>query len=108
MATRKIPTVPQRALAAELERRRETAGLGRDQVAAELEWSDTKVWRIETARVTVSAGDVRELARLYGLADADTEVLVRLARQTRRAGWWRAWRITSVGSDSSRRATAPI
>jgi hypothetical protein len=89
MAARKIPTVPQRALAGALERRREAAGLSPRDVAAGLEWSETKVWRIETARVTVSPGDVRELARLYGLDEAGTEALVQLARQAKRPGWWK-------------------
>ena len=48
-----------------------------------------KLYRIETARVTVSAGDVRELALLYRLSDADTEALVELARQAKRPGWWK-------------------
>ena len=48
-----------------------------------------KLWRIETSRVTVSAGDVRELALLYRLEDADTQALVELARQARRPGWWK-------------------
>jgi transcriptional regulator with XRE-family HTH domain len=89
MAPRKIPTVPQRALAGALERRREAAGLSPRGVAARLEWSETKVWRIETARVTVSPGDIRELARLYGIDDAGTEALVQLARQAKRPGWWK-------------------
>jgi transcriptional regulator with XRE-family HTH domain len=89
MATRKIPTVPQRALAAALERRRDAAGLSPKDVAASLEWSETKVWRIETARVTVSPGDIRELARLYGVNEVDTEAMVQLARQAKRPGWWK-------------------
>jgi len=89
MAARKIPTVPQRALAAALERRRDAAGLTPKDVAASLEWSETKVWRIETARVTVSPGDIRELARLYGIDDAGTEAMVQLARQAKRPGWWK-------------------
>jgi transcriptional regulator with XRE-family HTH domain len=89
MAARKIPTVPQRALAAALERRREAAGVSREDVGRALEWSDMKLYRIETARVTVSPGDIRELARLYRLDDADTETLVALARQAKRPGWWK-------------------
>lgn len=89
MAARKIPTVPQRALANALERRREGAGLSREEVGRSLEWSDMKLYRIETARVTVSPGDIRELARLYHLDDADTEALVALARQAKRPGWWK-------------------
>jgi hypothetical protein len=89
MTTRTIPTVPQRVLAAELKRHRAAAGLSRDDVAAALEWSTMKPWRIEEARVKVSAGDVRELAKLYGLSETDTEALVALARQARRPGWWK-------------------
>jgi transcriptional regulator with XRE-family HTH domain len=89
MAARKIPTVPQRALAGALERRREAAGLSSRDAAARLEWSETKIWRIETARVTVSPGDIRELARVYGIDEAGTEALVQLARQAKRPGWWK-------------------
>ena len=43
MAARKIPTVPQRALANALERRREAAGLSREDVSSSLEWSSMKL-----------------------------------------------------------------
>ncbi len=89
MANRPAPSVPQRVLAAELKRRRASAGLSREDVAAALEWSAMKPWRIEEARVKVAAGDVRELAKLYDLGDKDTEALVALARQARRRGWWK-------------------
>jgi hypothetical protein len=48
-----------------------------------------KLYRIETVRVTVSPGDIRELALLYHLDEADTEALVALARQAKRPGWWK-------------------
>jgi hypothetical protein len=88
MAERKVPTVPQRALARALERHREAAGLSREDATRLLEWGSTKVFRIETARVTVSPGDIRELARIYQLSEAGTEQLVELARQAKRPGWW--------------------
>lgn len=88
MAAR-VPTVPQRVLAAALERHRDNAGLTRDDVAHALEWSAMKPYRIETARTAVSPGDIRELALLYKLDDAATEQLVALARQAKRPGWWR-------------------
>jgi transcriptional regulator with XRE-family HTH domain len=84
MAARKIPTVPQRALAGALERHRAAAGLSPRDAAAQLEWSETKIWRIETARVTVSPGDVRELARVYGVDVEATEALVQLAEEAER------------------------
>lgn len=89
MAAARVPTVPQRVLAAALERHRDNAGLTRDDVARELEWSAMKPYRIETARVSVSPGDIRELALLYKLDDAATEQLVTLARQAKRPGWWK-------------------
>jgi hypothetical protein len=89
MAARKIPTVPQRALANALERHREAAGLSREDVNNALEWSSMKSYRIETARVSVSPGDILQLARLYHLSDADTDALVELARQAKRPGWWK-------------------
>ena len=89
MGGRRIPTVPQRVLAAALERHRQASGLSREEVAGRLEWSAIKPYRIETARVSVSAGDTRELALLYGLGRADTDALVGLARQAKRPGWWK-------------------
>lgn len=88
MAAR-VPTVPQRVLAAALERHRDNAGLTRDDVAQKLEWSAMKPYRIETARTAVSPGDIRELALLYKLDGAATEQLVTLARQAKRPGWWK-------------------
>jgi Domain of unknown function (DUF5753)/Helix-turn-helix domain len=89
MGGRRIPTVPQRVLAAALGRHRQASGLSREEVAGRLEWSAMKPYRIETARVSVSAGDTRELALLYGLGHADTDALVRLSRQAKRPGWWK-------------------
>lgn len=89
MGGRRIPTVPQRVLAAALERHRRASGLSREGVAERLEWSAMKPYRIETARVSVSAGDTRELALLYGLGHAETDALVGLARQAKRPGWWK-------------------
>lgn len=89
MGGRKLPTVPQRVLAAALERHRQTAGLSREEVAARLRWSVMKPYRIETARVTVSPGDTRVLAALYGLGHAEAEALAELARQAKRPGWWK-------------------
>ncbi len=88
----KPPTVPQRVLAAELEKRREASGLSREEVWRALEWSSMKPYRMETARVTVNPGDIFQLAPLYHLSQADTEALVELARQVKRHGWWHGMR----------------
>src|ERR1017187_5304893 len=88
VAGRRVPRVPQRVLAAALERHRTMAGLGREEAADALGWSAMKLYRIETARVTVSARGIQELARLYGLDDTGREALAALARQVKRPGWW--------------------
>jgi transcriptional regulator with XRE-family HTH domain len=86
---RRIPRVPQRVLAAALERHRKMAGLSREEAAQALGWSAMKLYRIETARVTVSARGIKELARLYGLDVAGAGALAALARQVKQPGWWR-------------------
>jgi hypothetical protein len=88
VAERKMPTVPQRVLAAALERHREQAGLSREDVQRALGWSVMKPYRIETARVAVSPADARRLAALYGIDKARADELADLARRARQRGWW--------------------
>lgn len=68
----------ERALAAALERRREAAGLSREDMGRALEWSEMKLYRIETARVTVSPGDIRELGLASSPRNAQKPVSRRL------------------------------
>lgn len=82
------PTVRRRRLAIELRRLREAAGLTIDQVAKELECSESKVSRIETAHVRATARDVRDLLEIYGIDGKERDELVQLARQAREKGWW--------------------
>ncbi len=91
MVTRKqaVATAKRRYLGTELERHREAVGLKREQAAKRLEWSTSKLWRIETAVVSVPTGNVRDLAALYGLDATVTEALVQLAREAKRPGWWK-------------------
>src|SRR5690606_31502691 len=67
---------------------RERARRTLDDVAAAHIASVSKVQRIEHGRTSVRPGDVRELCRLYGVADDTTETLVDLARATRDPDWW--------------------
>ncbi len=83
------PTVRRRRLAAELRRLREAADLTCDEVGEQLEWSGSKVSRIETGRVGVRPRDVRDLLDIYGVTDeGHRDALVRLAREARQKGWW--------------------
>jgi transcriptional regulator with XRE-family HTH domain len=83
------PTARGRRLRYELRRLREEAGLTHSEVARHLEWSASKVSRIETGQSRVQTGDVRDLLEVYGVTDqAAAEALVQLAREARRRGWW--------------------
>lgn len=66
-----------------------------EQVAEEMDWSLSKVIRIETGAVSISTSDLRQLLHLYGVHDQDqvTE-LVELARIGRRKPWWTRYRGT--------------
>ena len=58
------------------------------QVATSLEWSGSKVSRIENAKQFVSPTDVRTLLVLYGLGEDEIEKYVTIARQARQRDWW--------------------
>jgi transcriptional regulator with XRE-family HTH domain len=86
-------SVDRRRLRSTLKRERQVAGLTQDQVAEQMDWSLSKVIRIETGAVTVSTNDVKALLTLYGITDkAQVEEIVGLARVARQRPWWSAYR----------------
>jgi transcriptional regulator with XRE-family HTH domain len=89
MSATPSPTARGRRLRHELRRLREEAGLTHSEVARRLEWSASKLSRIESGQSRVQTGDVRDLLDAYGVSDQPTcEALVQLAREARRRGWW--------------------
>ena len=46
---------------------------------------------METGRISVRPGDVRELLEVYGVSGAEADSLVQLAREARRKGWWHTY-----------------
>jgi transcriptional regulator with XRE-family HTH domain len=71
---------------------REAAGLTQEQVAQEMDWSLSKIIRIESGAVGVSPIDARALLRLYGVTDkARVDELVGLARSSRARRWWSSY-----------------
>jgi transcriptional regulator with XRE-family HTH domain len=69
-------------------------GLTVDQVAAELLCSPSKVSRMETGERGVTARDIRDLCKLYGVTDpAHRERLLRLAAAGKRSGWWQGYEL---------------
>lgn len=88
MTSRSSPTVRRRRLGMELRRLREQAGVTIDTVAERLEFSASKVSRIETGQTGASATDVRSMLSLYGVGDQSVDELVQVAREARQRGWW--------------------
>lgn len=84
-------TVPRRQLGRELRRLREEAGLTRDAVARELEWSTPRLWRIEKGMVPVRSVDVRLMCEMYRADGPTTTALMGLAKETKSKGWYHAY-----------------
>ena len=59
--------------------------------AEKLEWSETKVWRIETGQTSLRSHDVELMCRIYAAPPDLTEALMGLARETKAKGWWHAY-----------------
>lgn len=86
------PTVLRRSLAIQLRRLREAAGLTGEQVASQLDWADSKISRIETAKSGVQPADLRHLMTIYGITDdAEREALLQVARDSKKKGWWQKY-----------------
>lgn len=89
------PLVPRRRIRGELRRARQEAGLTQESVATEMDWSLSKVIRIETGAVGISTNDLTALLRLYNITDPRrTRELVSLARAARQQSWWSGYRDT--------------
>src|SRR5215831_6890943 len=85
------PTVRRKRLGIELRRLREHAGLTCEDVGQRLDCSGTRISRMETGRISVRPGDVRELLEIYGVFGREADSLVQLAREARRKGWWHTY-----------------
>ena len=82
------PTVPRRQLGRHLRALRNQAKLTTKLAAQALEWSEPKLWRIETGQTALRSLDVEAMCRVYGASAEVTQGLMVLARETRTAGWW--------------------
>jgi transcriptional regulator with XRE-family HTH domain len=84
-------TVPRRQLGRYLRDLRNAAGLTVKDAARGLEWSEAKMWRIETGQTSLRSLDVEAMCRVYGAASDMTEALMGLAKETKARGWWQAY-----------------
>jgi len=86
------PLMLRRRLRTELRMARLKSDLTQDQVAKAMEWSLSKMNRIEKAKSGISINDLKALLRLYGVTDKErTEELLALARAARQTPWWRRY-----------------
>jgi len=84
-------TVPRRQLGRSMRDLRGHARMTVRAAAQALEWSEGKIWRIETGQTSMRSHDAELMCRIYG-ADAETTgALAALAKETRSRGWWHSY-----------------
>src|SRR5882672_10352870 len=89
MTSVESPAVARRRLCKTLRALREGRGVTQAQVATALDWSPSKVIRIERGDVTISRNDLTALLSFYDVGDPEVVGrLVEEARTARRRGWW--------------------
>ncbi|MFB6437015.1 helix-turn-helix domain-containing protein [Streptomyces sp. NPDC056411] len=84
-------TVPRRQLGRHLRDLRNRARLTVRAAAKKLEWSEAKMWRIETGQTSLRSLDVQAMCTVYGAPSDLTEALMGLAKETKARGWWHAY-----------------
>ncbi|MEU8978376.1 helix-turn-helix domain-containing protein [Streptomyces sp. NPDC058251] len=82
------PTARRRRLSIELKKLREKSALTCAQVGQAVDWSGSKVNRMETGSGRVQPSDIDALCRFYGTDDELREFLKSLAREAKTRGWW--------------------
>ncbi|WP_326583733.1 helix-turn-helix domain-containing protein [Streptomyces sp. NBC_00487] len=86
------PSLNRRRLRVELRKARYTSGLTKQQTADALDWSLSKIMRIEAGTVGVSVTDVRALMQQYEVTDPElVSELEEAARGSKGPSWWAPW-----------------
>jgi transcriptional regulator with XRE-family HTH domain len=92
MAEGDSPTAARRRVRLAIREARDAAELTQSQVAEEMEWSLSKVIRIENGEVSISPNDLRPLLTFLGVKDKTTVSALladaRIARQRQRQAWY--------------------
>jgi transcriptional regulator with XRE-family HTH domain len=76
---------------------REHAGLSLEVAAPALDWSSSKLSRIENGRQGVDVHGVRTMMDIYGVGGPQWEELLDLTRSVSEKGWWRAYGLDDKG-----------
>lgn len=87
------PIVQSALLRSELVRLRKEKKLTQEQVARQLEWSPSKLIRVEGGKNAITRTDLQALLRVYDVTSEDRqERLQALARGAREPAWWNAYK----------------
>ncbi len=93
MATDQGPVVQSALLRTELIRLRKDSGLTQEQVAQSLDWSPSKLIRVEGGRSAITKVDLDALLGRYGISsESQRERLQALNRGARERAWWASYR----------------
>lgn len=86
------PTVRRRRLGTELRKLRESNGYKLEEVAAQLGVAPSTLSRIETGKAPTKSAYLNQVLEMYGVVDpAQRQMLVDMAREGHRKGWWAAY-----------------
>jgi transcriptional regulator with XRE-family HTH domain len=93
MSSDQGPIVQSALLRAELVRLRKQKRLTQEQVARQLEWSPSKLIRVEGGKNAITRTDLQALLAVYDVtSEGRQERLQALARGAREPAWWNAYR----------------
>ncbi|MBO0804051.1 MAG: helix-turn-helix transcriptional regulator [Nocardiopsaceae bacterium] len=93
MATDQGPVVQSALLRNELIRLRKESGLTQEQVASELDWSPSKLIRVEGGRSSITKVDLDALLTRYGVSsESGRDRIHALNRGARERPWWASYR----------------
>jgi transcriptional regulator with XRE-family HTH domain len=86
------PTVRRRRLGTELRRLRDKSGYKLEEIAAALGVAPSTLSRIETGKAPTKSAYLNQMLQMYDVHDAaQRQVLVDMAREGHRKGWWAAY-----------------
>ncbi|HEY3609958.1 MAG TPA: helix-turn-helix transcriptional regulator [Pseudonocardiaceae bacterium] len=89
MARRPDPQFLRGQVSRRLRQLRDETGMTQQQAVARMDWSISKLIRIENANVSISTNDLRALLTLYGVGDqGEAKTLVARAKESRRQPWY--------------------
>ncbi len=84
-------TVPRRQLGRHLRDLRNRSQMTVRAAALRLEWSEAKMWRIETGQTSLRSLDAEAMCKVYGASAELTRALMALAKETKARGWWHSY-----------------